>query len=109
MFAVALAAAWLLMWPSAMLAQQTVAQQSAPTWLCSYFPNLPGCGGGTPPRCNYFPNLPVCRVHSTPEIDAAHGLAAVAAVLAGLALVRERRLVAGWVTGPAEGRDHQRS
>lgn len=81
----AVVAVWIVMLPSSLLAQSVPAR-------CSYFPNLPVCHQSTPPnRCNYFPNLPVCRVFAAPEIDATKGVAAVAAVLAGLALVRERR------------------
>lgn len=43
-----------------------------------------------PQACNNRGNPPFCA-HAAPEIDAASGLAAIAAVLAGLALAREWR------------------
>lgn len=62
------ATAWILLAPSAMLAQE--------------HPRDRACRTGNPPFCN---------VRSVPEIDVASGLAALAAMGAGLALVCERR------------------
>ncbi len=60
------------------------AASAAPTFKSGNpnFGNIPGCGpsGGRPSKCS-----------TVPEIDPATGIASLAVVLAGLALVAERR------------------